>query len=241
MNNNLNNNNRIFHGDSMEVLKTLPRKSIDMCFTCPNPPFFRMNDDNPDYVVGREPDTLSYIHHLVLIFQEVKEVLKDTGSLFVNLGDYLYNTGTYMGTPELFMLKMMNPGGWYLRSKLIWYRTETDTIQPEKNRFRRDWEYIMFFTKKPDGYYFNSRDNTLYRQSIFGFPYWGPRHGMFESGFPEELIEIAIRTTVPKGGTVLDCFAGTGTVGLVAKKMKRKFVMIDSSQYMYEGMKKRLL
>ena len=50
--------------------------------------------------------------------------------------------------------------------------------------------------------------------------------------FPEKLCEKPIKAGCPEGGTVLDPFCGAGTVGVVAKKLQRKFIGIDiKSEY----------
>ncbi len=48
--------------------------------------------------------------------------------------------------------------------------------------------------------------------------------------FPEKLVEICIAATCRKGGLVLDPFCGSGTTGLVAQRMKRNFLLFDSSR-----------
>lgn len=231
---------KIICGDAIEELKKLPRQSVDVVFTSPNPPFFMKHDPDNTDMVGTETNTHNYVGHLLDIFAEVHGVLKDSGSIFVNMGDYYYQeTGTMMGTPELFILNMMNRT-WVLRNKLIWHRTEDDLIQYDKTRFRWDWEYILFFTKKSKGYYFYNKDYESYNTSIFGYPYRTPKKNEFKSGFPEEIIRDIMRVTVPQGGTILDPMAGTGTTALVAKKMNRNSISIDISERMCNHMKNRL-
>jgi DNA modification methylase len=228
--------NSVICGDALIELKKLPRQSVDMCFTSPTPPFDKMGLDTN--IVGSESDTDNYVKHLVEIFRELKVVLKDTGSLFVQMGDYHYK-GTLMGTPEIFVIHMLYDG-WFLRSKLIWHRTE-NSKQEETNRFRRNWEYLFFFTKNPDGYYFDNKSNKYYKSSVYSFSSTlGIQGNEFDSGFPEELVEIAIKTTVPYDGIVLDVMAGTGKTGIVAKRLGKKFIMIDIDYSLCYAMKARL-
>ena len=228
--------NSVICGDALIELGKLPRESVDMCFTCPTPPFDKIGQSTS--IVGSEPNTNHYVKHLVEIFQELKFVLKNSGSMFVQMGDYHYK-GTLMATPEMFVLAMLH-NGWFLRSKLIWHRTE-NSQQEELNRFRRNWEYVFFFTKNPDNYYFNRKGNKFYKNSVYSFPsHLDDIHSEFDSGFPEELIEIAIKTTVPVDGVVLDVMAGTGKTGAVAKKQERKFIMIDIDDKLCNAMRARL-
>ena len=77
--------------------------------------------------------------------------------------------------------------------------------------------------------------------SVYSFPCRLDKVGnTFDSGFPNELIEIAIKTTIPPEGIVIDIMAGTGETGLVAKRLGRKFVMIDIDEGLCSAMKTRL-
>ncbi len=222
-------------GDAMTELRKLEDCHVDMCFTSPTPPFDKIGSNNKS-VIGSEQNTNEYVKNLVIIFRELKRVLKETGSLFVQMGDFHYK-GTLLATPELFIINMLYDG-WFLRSKLIWHRTE-NSPQEETNRFKRNWEYLLFFTKNPDNYYFNNKGNKYYKNSVYSFPL-GDRGNEFGSGFPEELIEIAIKTTVPEKGIVLDVMSGTGTTGVVAKRLGRNFIMIDIDERLCNAMKTRL-
>ena len=72
-------------GDCREVLKTLPSKSVDCCVT--SPPYFGLRDYGEDNQIGLENTPDKYANTLVAVFKEVKRVLKDNGTLCLNLGD----------------------------------------------------------------------------------------------------------------------------------------------------------
>ena len=59
--------------------------------------------------------------------------------------------------------------------------------------------------------------------------------------FPEALVELPIRATCPRGGTVLDPFVGSGTTAVVALRLGRKAVGIDASADCLAFTKKRIL
>ena len=81
-------NNRIICGDSRIVLQELEPETIDTVFTSPNPVFsFALKEYTSEVVVGSEKDTISYVDNLVDIFNECRRPLKDSGSLFVEMGD----------------------------------------------------------------------------------------------------------------------------------------------------------
>lgn len=72
-------------GDCRDVLKTLPDKSIQCCVT--SPPYFglRKYSDDPREI-GQEAMPDEYVQALVEVFREVRRVLRDDGTVWLNLG-----------------------------------------------------------------------------------------------------------------------------------------------------------
>lgn len=231
---------QILHGNALDILPTLPEKSFDCCFTSPNPVFYAPDVKIPDFI-GAQTNTHDYVITLTNMFGHVRRVLKDEGSLFVNLGDYYdEKTSSLRLTPMLFALTMQKDG-WFVSSVLIWHRTEDRRIKRgDEHGFVKDWEYLFQFTKVPaPDFYFNSNNNRYWKTSVFDAPIGEGFFGNeFDAGYPQKLIEIAIKTTVPeKNGKILDIFAGSGTVGVVAKKLNRDFTLIDIDFQKYELLK----
>ncbi len=81
---------KLIHGDCLEKLKEIPSESIDCVMT--SPPYWRMRDYKVDGQLGLEPTFQEYINKLCDIFDEVKRVLKKSGTCWVNMGD-TYNSG----------------------------------------------------------------------------------------------------------------------------------------------------
>jgi DNA modification methylase len=75
----------ILQGDALEMLKTLPDESIDCCVT--SPPYWSLRDYGVDGQIGLEETLQEWIDKLVAVFREVRRVLKDEGTLWLNLGD----------------------------------------------------------------------------------------------------------------------------------------------------------
>ena len=78
-------NYNILCGDALDVLKTLPDESVNMCVT--SPPYYALRDYGIDGQIGLEESPQAYIDRLVAVFHEVKRVLRDDGTLWVNIGD----------------------------------------------------------------------------------------------------------------------------------------------------------
>jgi len=81
---------RILCGDCLDVIKTLPAESVNCCVT--SPPYWGLRDYGVDGQIGLEETPDAYVSRLVEVFREVRRVLKDDGTLWLNLGDS-YATG----------------------------------------------------------------------------------------------------------------------------------------------------
>jgi DNA modification methylase len=88
---------RLIQGDALDVLAEMPERSVDVI--CTSPPYFglRVYDSaSPDNPLGAEPSVALYIAHLMEFMAAMKRVLKDTGVVWINLGDS-YSGGNYRG------------------------------------------------------------------------------------------------------------------------------------------------
>jgi DNA modification methylase len=81
----------IIEGDSRVVLRTLPERSVQCCVT--SPPYFGLRDYGHEGQIGLEGTPDAYIAEMVTLFREVWRVLKDDGTLWLNLGDSYARTG----------------------------------------------------------------------------------------------------------------------------------------------------
>ncbi len=123
--------------------------------------------------LGLEPTYQMFIDHLLQITNELKRVLKPTGTLFWNMGDGYSGAGagqkdmckvvyrqddfrhspiksnlpnkSLMMIPERLAMGMIDQG-WVLRNKLIWYKPN-GMPSSVRDRFSNKWEYIFFFSK----------------------------------------------------------------------------------------------
>lgn len=151
--------NKIYQGDVLEVLKTIPNESIDMCIT--SPPYWNMRDYGVEGQLGNENSYDEYLSKLDAIFDEVKRILKNTGSCWVNIGDVYSKNNKFnakkqslIGIPDRFKIKMIDKG-WLCRNEIIWHKPNA-MPSSAKTRFNNDFEKLFFFTKS-DLYYFETQ------------------------------------------------------------------------------------
>jgi len=72
-------------GDCRQILRTLPERSVHCCVT--SPPYFGLRDYGMAEQIGLEPTPEQFVAELVAVFREVRRVLRDDGTLWLNLGD----------------------------------------------------------------------------------------------------------------------------------------------------------
>ena len=82
----------LYLGDCLDVLKTMPDNSIHCCVT--SPPYWGLRDYGHDGQIGLEDTPEEYVNRMVEVFREVKRVLRNDGTLWLNLGDSYANFGS---------------------------------------------------------------------------------------------------------------------------------------------------
>jgi DNA modification methylase len=80
---------QIIEGDCRDMLATLPAQSVHCCVT--SPPYFGLRDYGVDGQIGLEPTPDAFVTELVAVFREVRRVLRDDGTVWLNLGDSYAN------------------------------------------------------------------------------------------------------------------------------------------------------
>ena len=147
----------ILQGDALEELKKLPDKCCSVCVT--SPPYYNARDYGVADQLGTESSPEEYTRKLVEIFREVARVLKDDGTLWLNIGDnyarHIEDGGIkrkdLIGIPWLLALALRSDG-WYLRADIIWNKPNA---MPEsaKDRPARSHEYVFLLSKAAAYYY----------------------------------------------------------------------------------------
>lgn len=138
----------IVEGSALTSLASMPDDFVDCIVT--SPPYFRQRDYRGEGQVGQEPTPAEYVQRLTEIFSECRRVLKQSGSLWLVLGDK-YVAGELLGSPWRVALALKDDG-WILRSDIIWHKPNA-MPSSVKTRPTTDHEYVFFFTKAKDYFY----------------------------------------------------------------------------------------
>lgn len=243
----------IFEGDALTVLQRLPDQHAQCIVT--SPPYWGLRDYNIDDQIGLEPTLPQFINSLVSVFREARRVLRDDGVLWLNIGDGFTsgnrgwrapdkkNPARAMtvrpNTPEGLKRKdllgipwrlafALQDDGWYLRADIIWNKPNA---MPESVRDRptRSHEYLFMFSKQEQYVYDREtvkEANGRNRRSVWDIN-TSPFPGAHFATFPKKLVEPCLKATTRPGDFVLDPFFGSGTVGLVAQQLRRKYIGIE--------------
>jgi DNA modification methylase/ParB-like chromosome segregation protein Spo0J len=242
---------KIFNKSCSDMME-LEDKSIACIIT--SPPYFQMRD----YGTGKnqrglEDDIDTYIDGLIKDFKDCQRVLKDDGSLWVNLGEGVFD-GQYNAIPHRFATAMMKQG-WVFNDEWIWVKN--NPVFNQAKRAIRSHEYIFHFVKSKDYYYdttwltdltdpidlisygtskkvsnlisaLDFRGNII-RNNSNNMEYLRKEcresgfHLTHNAAFPITIPLITILTSSRVGDTILDIYSGTGTSGEAALATKRKY------------------
>lgn len=238
----------LLQGNAVDCLK-LVKQPIHLCIT--SPPYWQQRHytDCPTEI-GIERLPQKYLANLINVFDKIKDMLTDDGSVWVNLGDKRRN-GQLLGLPWQFAFAIKK-AGWLLVQDIIWHKPNP---RPESctKRCTLAHEYFFHFVKNRE-YYFDTLANkepATYAGRRRGSSMKNPNNKMegkvydtrnkrsvwtvqpdrnatsHTATFPMELIEHCILTCSKPGDNVLDPFVGSGTTVLAAEKWGRKGIGID--------------
>ena len=140
---------QIINDDCVNAMQKINNESIDLIIT--SPPYWGQRDYESDLQWGNEKTLQEYINNMKTWSNECKRILKNTGSLFLNIGDKYAKKGLNL-IPERIAI-MMTDNGWILRNNIIWYKPN-HMPTGIKDRFCNTYEYVYFFVKD-SGKYFN--------------------------------------------------------------------------------------
>ena len=189
--------NSILQGNNIETLKSIPSNYVNCCIT--SPPYYGLRNYNAEGQIGIEETPEMYIEKLISVFNEVKRILRNDGTLWVNIGDSYAGSGkggqsenkksknwqpvysnhgaTYglkpkdlIGIPWMLAFALRE-NGWYLRQDIIWNKPNP-MPEPVTDRCVKAHEYL-FLLSKSKKYFFDSK--AIQEPAIYAFDNRGER------------------------------------------------------------------
>jgi site-specific DNA-methyltransferase (cytosine-N4-specific) len=248
----------ILVGDSLETLKTVREQSVQFSIT--SPPYYNMrsylSEEDPlkKFEIGHEKTVEEYIQKLILIFREVRRILKNNGVLFVNIGDSFARAGGWSNNSGLDGVRrsdghraVSNISVGKSQKLAEGYKPKDLMLIPAKFAIAMcaDGWYLRseIVWYKPNGMPDSAKDRPSKRHEfIYMFSksgkYFGNYAGLNDvviqnvkpgrvahiAAYPKELIEPFILRGSQIGDIILDPFSGSGTTGVVAVENHRDYI-----------------
>ena len=181
----------IHTGDALTVLRSMPAGEVQTCIT--SPPYYGLRDYGHDGQIGLEETPDAYVAQLVEVFREVPRVLREDGTLWLNLGDR-YGAGKQLSGMPWRVAFALQADGWILRQDIIWHKPNP---MPEsvRDRCTKAHEYLFLLAKR-DRYYY---DADAIKEAAQGRSKWpgvgGKKYG--SSGDPKHQTKSG-KETKPK-------------------------------------------
>ena len=280
--------NRLIWGDNKLVMASLLKEfkgRIDLIYI--DPPFDVGADFTMDVpfgdgkeTVGKDQSTLemvayrdmwgkgtdSYLHMMFERLTLMKELLRDTGSIFVHC-DWRVNHYIHAMLDEIF--------NGNLRNEIIWCYTGPGS--PGMSQYNRKHDSIYWYSVKAKGFKFcedqvriphDEKTQANFRAGLSGSGFIGENYDLPEGKIPEDwwemaiaarfpvdgirrtgyatekpwqLVERILKTCTEEGDLVADFFGGSGITAAVAERSGRKWIVSDLGRYAIHTTRKRLI
>ena len=258
----------LIRGNAYDALDVLPSRSVQTIVT--SPPYWSLRDYGVEDQVGCEDSLESYIDSVVQVFGKARRVLKDDGTIWLNVGD-VYTSGNrryrapdrknksramsvrpptpdglkpkdLIGIPWRLAFALQSDG-WWLRSEVIWNKPNA---HPESVRDRLTKSHeTVFLLSKSQNYHYDIEavrgPNGRRLRSVWDVPTEPQRQGDGHPAImPMSLAHRCISITTKLDSVVLDPYAGSGTTLFTAQDMGLRWVGIDISPSFIDMIERRM-
>lgn len=206
----------VYHGDALSVLRELPSESVHCVVT--SPPYWGLRDYGVEGQLGLEATPEEYVSKMVEVFREVRSVLRDDGTLWLNLGDCYATGGGSVGRC---------PGGGeqgerFLRQGMINTQPNRMPLEGLKPKDLCGIPWMLAFALRADGWYLRSdiiwhKPNPM-PESVTDRPTKAHEY-IFLLSKSERYHYDATAIKEPQSETTMERF-GNGTPRIIGKKEK---------------------
>lgn len=136
------------HGNARKL--PLSAGAADIVVT--SPPYWLKRDYGMPDQIGQEATPDEYVKSMLDCMDNWRSILPSWGSVFINIGD-TYHNGSLANTPGRLEIAAQE-AGWTIRNRIIWVK-DAGMPDPAKDRLKSRHEYIIHFTPKRRGYYYD--------------------------------------------------------------------------------------
>jgi len=228
----------LMHGDCVNILKNLPDNSVDMIFA--DPPYNLSGRGNITCKNGKKVvcdkgdwDVIDDIHGFNEEWlKECKRVLSDDGTIWIS--------GTLHNHPSIGVL--LKKLGFWIINDIIWFKPNAPP-QLQPNRLAPSTELIWLASKSKKYYFDYNKAKQLNggKQMRNLWILTAKRHKTeHPTEKPEDLLERIILLGSKEGDVILDPFMGSGTTGVISKRLGRHFIGIELDNDFFRIAKNRI-
>ena len=236
---------KLLKGNCLEVLEGLEADCADLVLI--DPPYssgglfagdrkqdtrtkYTNNDFNgaarfPNFS-GDNMDQRSFVQFMGIISAKLREITKDGGAI-----------ATFVDWRNLpAMTDAIQMGGWVWRGVIVWDKGISRNIP---GRFRNDCEYIVWGTNGRKEVDWKAAKGKKAMPGIYHISGVDTKSKHHQTEKPVELLK-ALCQIAPRGGTVVDCFMGSGSTGVACIEEGRDFIGIELNDEYYETAVRRI-
>jgi len=180
----------IREGDARDL--PVADNSVDLIFT--SPPYWQKRDYGHVDQIGQEETPDAYVSKLMEAFEEWERVLRDTGTILLNIGD-TYKNKSRVGVPWK-LAEAARQRGWCVRSEIIW-KKPNGMPTSSTDRFINRHEYIFHFTPRDDYYFDKFGYKMVYDDPVDVWEVPHDRNDNHLAPYPEELVQRGLVAACP--------------------------------------------
>ncbi len=223
-------------GDCLTELKKIESNSVDLVCTSPpyNKNFWTRNKEQGSFKRVIKYDSITdslppeeYIKQQKEVLDELVRIIKPTGSIYYNHIDIFHKHNT------------IHPSYVYdynVKQIIVWDRGNTPKLS--NTYFLPTTEWIFWIKKNWDAVPYFNKSKCEHKKNIWRIN--KEKNNPHPAPFPEELIDNIVKSSCPENGLILDCYNGSGTTALVAKKNNMDYIGIEISEQYIQMTKDRL-
>ncbi|GEM_PF-6040089 len=200
-------NSQIINSDSRHI--PLPDACAHVAVT--SPPYYKVRDYGHKDQLGREESIQEYIDQMVAVFREVRRVLRDDGTVWLNIGTTC-QAGQDLQIPHRLLIALADDG-WRVISDVIWHKQNTVPSAGLRSPSRYH-EHVFVMAKKPDYYYDHlavmaeGKTGLAKRlTSVWPIAVAGQGQNGHPAIMPEALVEVCVLLGSSDGGCCPTCGA----------------------------------
>lgn len=228
----------IILGDCLQELPKIEGNSIDLIIT--DPPYLISKDSNFKKISDSTSKDMATKYNISIdfgnwdkvdlnwdfLFEQYNRVLKKGGTIIIFYD--IWKSNEIKQSAEKFGLKQPRV--------CAWIKTNPVPINSKVNYLSNATEYFFTFVKGGKPTFHSEYDNGFYHYPICH----GKERYQHPTQKPLSLIKSLVEKHSNPGDLVLDCFAGTGTLGDACLKTDRKFILIEKEEDYYDIIEERL-